>query len=100
VRVVDPYQPQVEGLDVLIADPSALGGHVLSLLHGIRQRALGLKLVLSYVYCDATQAIEQEMHELADVCVLKPCDLSKLESTLRHLVRNDLGTGSEAKPSS
>ena len=88
LRRIEPGKDDLGGLDVLVADLATLEGHALSFLHELRSLHPSLKLVLTFVYCDSTQAIEEEIHSVADACVLKPFDFESLAHTVQVVAQN------------
>ena len=94
LRRVDSDHDDLDDIDVLVADPASLEGRALSVLHELRAGYPSLKLVLTFVYCDRTQSIEDEIHALADACVLKPYDFEKLA----HTVLAVCGEGAQEEP--
>lgn len=88
VLPLDDETPIPSALDVLVADPAAFGGHSLRFLRDLRASRPDLGLVLTYVYCDSTQTLEEKLLDLADASVVKPYDLQKLGQTVRWVAGN------------
>ena len=91
VLPLDEETPIPSAVDVLVADPAAFGGHPLRFLRDLRGSRPDLGLVLTYVYCDTTQPLEEELLDLADACVVKPYDLQKLGQTIRWVAEQQGG---------
>jgi len=74
-----------DDVDVAVVDLDSLGGHALRFLHDLRHQRPGLILVVTYVYWGASQRLEEDLDRLADLCVVKPFDITKLGKSIRHL---------------
>ncbi len=86
VRVLDARHPELEGLDALVVDPSVLSGSVREFCRRVKLDRPGLRLILTYLYNDVTQDLEEELSGIVDAFVTKPYDLDKLSHTLACLV--------------
>ena len=83
LRRLERTSRDLQGIDVLVADPEDLNGQIHRFVRELRTQNPRAALVFTYVYCDVTQPLEDEVFGMADACVVKPYDLQKLGQTIR-----------------
>lgn len=91
VRLIEPASTDLQSVDVVVADPQTLNGHVRRFVRELRTQCPRAALVFTYVYCDVTQPMEDEVFGMADACVVKPYDLQKLGQTIRWVAEQQGG---------
>jgi DNA-binding response OmpR family regulator len=87
---------EVHPADVVLAEIDLPGEYAPGVLAEIRSRWPHAALVSTYYYGDRLQRLEPLLRRLADVLVMKPLELAKLERTLVSLCRAARKSDAEA----